>query len=131
MLHYSCLTRDCIISQFYWDAELNVLNRMKTSFPSVFSPILTHEWFLSNHKNSVCRNKVIVYTVVAYCICHTRNVNMFRPKHSDFQTGKSFAPQMYHLNAHIYLYNNLFTTFLLHVSVCYTPSSGRALKVVN
>ena len=26
MLHYSCLTRDYIISQFYWSAELNVLN---------------------------------------------------------------------------------------------------------
>ena len=27
---------------------------------------------------------------------------------------------------HIYLHNSTFTTFLLHVSVCYTSSSGRA-----
>jgi len=59
MLHYSCLTRDYIISQFYWCAELNVLNRMETLLPFVFSPILSHGWFLSNHKN-VCRNKVIL-----------------------------------------------------------------------
>jgi len=26
---------------------------------------------------------------------------------------------------YIYLYNNIFTALLLHVSVCYTPSSGR------
>lgn len=53
MLHYSCLTRDYIIIQFYWSAELNVLNRMKTLLPSLFSPILSHGWSLSNHKN-VC-----------------------------------------------------------------------------
>jgi len=27
---------------------------------------------------------------------------------------------------HIYLYKNIFTTLFLHVSMCYTPSSGRA-----
>ena len=49
-------------------------------------------------KMSVFRNKVIVYTIFTYCICHTRKVYMFRPKHSDFQTSQSFAPQMYQLN---------------------------------
>jgi hypothetical protein len=41
------------------------------------------------------------------------------------------APPIYQLNAHIpvYLYTNIFTTFLLHVSVCYTPSSGRATRI--
>jgi len=53
MLHYSCLTRDYFISQFYWNAELNVLNRMKSLLPSLFPPILSHGWFLSNHKD-VC-----------------------------------------------------------------------------
>jgi len=28
------------------------------------------------------------------------------------------TPQIYQLNLHIYLYNNVFTTFLLHVSAC-------------
>ena len=52
MLHYSCLTRDYIMSQFYWSAELNVLNRMNTLLPSVFSSIFIHGWFLSNHIRS-------------------------------------------------------------------------------
>ena len=115
MLHYSCLPRDYIKSQFYRSSDLNILNRM-----NVFSPILSHGWVLLIIKMSVRRNKVIVRTVVYYCICHTINVNMFRPKYTDFQTGHYFSPQMYQLNAHIYLYNNVFTIFLLQVSVCYT-----------
>jgi hypothetical protein len=38
-------------------------------------------------------------------------------------------PQIYQINKHICLYNNIFTTFLLHVSVYYAPSSGRASRI--
>jgi len=34
-----------------------------------------------------------------------------------------------HIYIYIYLYNNIFTTFLLHVSVCYTPFSGKATRI--
>jgi len=39
------------------------------------------------------------------------------------------TPHIYQLNAHIYLYNNIFTTLLLHVSICYTFSSGRDNRI--
>jgi hypothetical protein len=39
------------------------------------------------------------------------------------------TPHIYQLNAHIYLYNNIFTTFFLHVSICYTLSSGRDTRI--
>jgi hypothetical protein len=37
--------------------------------------------------------------------------------------------EMYYLNAHIFKCNNIFTTLLLHVSVCYILSSGRATRI--
>ena len=37
--------------------------------------------------------------------------------------------QIYQINAHIYLYNSIFTTFLLHVSVRHTQSSERATRI--
>jgi hypothetical protein len=40
-------------------------------------------------KTSVCRNKAIVYTSFYYYICHTRNVNMFRPKLPDRLSNRS------------------------------------------
>ena len=39
------------------------------------------------------------------------------------------SSSLYQLNAHIYLYSNIFPTFLLHVSLCYTPSSGWAIHI--
>jgi hypothetical protein len=39
------------------------------------------------------------------------------------------TPQTYQLNEHIYLYNRIFTTLLLHVAVCQTPSAGRAIRI--
>jgi hypothetical protein len=56
----------------------------------MFYPILSHGWVLSNHKMSARRNKVILHKSVYYCIGHTRNDNMFRPKHSGLQTDQSF-----------------------------------------
>ena len=35
----------------------------------------------------------------------------------------------YRAHTHIYLYKNIFTAFLLRVSVCYAPSSGRATLI--
>jgi hypothetical protein len=49
------------------------------------------------------------------------------PLHDVYTVKFTYIPlQIQQLNVHIYLYNNIFTTFLLHVSVCYTSSSGRA-----
>jgi len=31
----------------------------------------------------------------------------------------------------IYIYKTIFTTFLQHVLVCYTPSSGRATRITT
>jgi len=39
------------------------------------------------------------------------------------------SSSLYQLNAHTYLYRNIFPTFLLHVSVCYAPSSGWAIHI--
>jgi hypothetical protein len=39
------------------------------------------------------------------------------------------TPHIYQLNAHIYLYNYIFTTVLLHVSICSTPSLERDNRI--
>jgi hypothetical protein len=63
----------------------------------------------------------------------------FRTQISGFDSHTSFkitslniliiTPHIYQLNAHIYLYNNIFTTLLLHVSICYTLSLGRDNRI--